>query len=332
LRKSRVLLRRGFLSGSLAIGSESSAPPVDTRRREDHLPASLVSTPFAARFSTFGRKSRPRLCRHESSNNSPPKGPVPLTASPFPPKTLRLSISRPRARVSASRGDTLHLSAQPARDRTGAGKHLFNRTRRYAASTPQVRRPGGHRTPSTTLYKPDAAPFRQRRNVRTVPGDDSPKCLPRARNLRLPGGSGTPREDRGAEQAGSLAMTRRPSCRRDNSRRFPTHVPLGGRKRSAALPWRGQNAFTDCVPRDAPPCEGPAPHARAAATDSDAAVLRARLAPPTRHKDKEDKPLRHRHGSQPDAPLLFFVPGNIRHRATARWSGTRGRLLLMGCC
>ena len=34
----------------------------------------------------------------------------------------------------------------------------------------------------------------------------------------------------------------------------------------------------------------------------------------------------------PDAPLLFFAPGNTRHRAIARWSGRRGRLLCMGCC
>jgi hypothetical protein len=40
--------------GSLTIGSGSSAPPVDTRRREGKLPASVVSTPIAARFCTIG--------------------------------------------------------------------------------------------------------------------------------------------------------------------------------------------------------------------------------------------------------------------------------------
>ena len=34
----------------------------------------------------------------------------------------------------------------------------------------------------------------------------------------------------------------------------------------------------------------------------------------------------------PDAPPLFFAPGYRRHRASARWSGTRGRLLYMDCC
>jgi hypothetical protein len=50
---TRGLLRRGFLSGSLTIGSGSAAPPVDTRRREGKLPASLVSRPFSARFVGF---------------------------------------------------------------------------------------------------------------------------------------------------------------------------------------------------------------------------------------------------------------------------------------
>jgi hypothetical protein len=35
-------------SGSLTIGSGSAAPAVDTRRREDHLPASALSTPVSA--------------------------------------------------------------------------------------------------------------------------------------------------------------------------------------------------------------------------------------------------------------------------------------------
>jgi hypothetical protein len=37
-------------------------------------------------------------------------------------------------------GDTLPLCAEPDGDRTGARKHLFNRTRWYAESTPKVLR------------------------------------------------------------------------------------------------------------------------------------------------------------------------------------------------
>src|SRR5262249_25688690 len=37
-------VRRASRAGSLSIGSGSSNPAVDRRRREDHLPASLVST------------------------------------------------------------------------------------------------------------------------------------------------------------------------------------------------------------------------------------------------------------------------------------------------
>ena len=68
----RGLLRRGFLSGSLAIGSGSSAPPVDTRRREGKLPASVVSTPFPARFCVMG----PSI-----SASIPPPPELPNTAS-----------------------------------------------------------------------------------------------------------------------------------------------------------------------------------------------------------------------------------------------------------
>jgi hypothetical protein len=210
------------------------AERITSRRRSFLRPFPRVSLPSAVNLGLAFAATRVATTRPQRDR----------FPSPLPPFRPKLSGSRshdpeqeltPRAAIPC----TALLSRRatgPAPENTCSTEH---------AGTPQVRRPGGHRTPSTTLYKPDAAPFRQRRNVRTVPGDDSPKCLPRARNLRLPGGSGTPREDRGAEQAGSLAMTRRPSCRRDNSRRFPTHVPLGGRKRSAALPWRGPNAFTD---------------------------------------------------------------------------------------
>ena len=87
------------------------------------------------------------------------------------------------------------------------------------------------------------------------------------------------------------------------------------------------------MPRDAPPREGTTPHARSGATDSRTPLS---CEPDSiRRCDTRTKHPSHCvtfTAPNPDPPLLFFAPGNTRHHASARWSGTRGRLLLMDRC
>ena len=78
-------------SGSLTIGSGSSDPAVDTRRRECKLPASAVSTPLPARFCTIGPPISASLLPPRERQNAAPKTSVfrhryPRSAENSPPR------------------------------------------------------------------------------------------------------------------------------------------------------------------------------------------------------------------------------------------------------
>ena len=90
-------------------------------------------------FAPFGRRSRPLRRLHQSGPTGPQTGRFPPTASPFPPKTLRLSIAQPRARVSTPLGDTLPLPAPANRRLQTSPGH---RTGCDADRAPHVRRVG----------------------------------------------------------------------------------------------------------------------------------------------------------------------------------------------
>jgi hypothetical protein len=135
------LLRRGFLSRSLLIGSGSSAPAVTTRRREENLPASAVSTPVSALGCVMRRTI-------SASPLSPREGPPPTpqgTLSPDTvphrwPKTLPPGAAPPRPRVHAplpSPGSTwerkLARATRPVPDRSSHA-HIYgahNRRHRF---------------------------------------------------------------------------------------------------------------------------------------------------------------------------------------------------------
>jgi hypothetical protein len=68
--------------GSLAIASGSFDPAVNTRRRENRLPASRVSWPVAASFHLLGPPSRPLTESQESAHSPPEKTLIPSTRPP----------------------------------------------------------------------------------------------------------------------------------------------------------------------------------------------------------------------------------------------------------
>jgi hypothetical protein len=69
--------------GALRSAASLPNPPVTTRRREDHLPASLVSWPFAASLRLLGPQSRPLGKSKESVPTPPERSPLPPILLPY---------------------------------------------------------------------------------------------------------------------------------------------------------------------------------------------------------------------------------------------------------
>ena len=100
----RGLLRRGFLSGSLAIGSESAQPtsyhptprakPLGVARFHALFPTLLVIPPIPLPLSL-----RPR----ESANTPTGMALIARPTAPVAAKTLHRKVSAPRGRVTVSR-------------------------------------------------------------------------------------------------------------------------------------------------------------------------------------------------------------------------------------
>jgi len=94
-------LRGASHVGSLTIGSGSSNPIVDMRRREESLPASLVSTLLPRFFALLGSPSPPQLCAHESGHPYSNNASFRPRLAPVAAKTLQLGVSKSRHRVDA---------------------------------------------------------------------------------------------------------------------------------------------------------------------------------------------------------------------------------------
>ena len=149
----RGLLRRGFLSGSLAIGSESAQP-------SSYHPTPRGSTPGVTGFSVplceFSHPSAVDLGLSVASKSvaklNPKRDPSPQTAAPFQPITLRRSISPPRTRVNAPLGESLPISA-PARRRPH--RRRKNTCSNDHAGTPKVR--PKYAAPAEAVSRPASA-------------------------------------------------------------------------------------------------------------------------------------------------------------------------------
>jgi hypothetical protein len=109
-------LRRGFLSGSLTIGSGSAAPAVDTRRREWKLPASALSTPFLAICRNVPSSFSTSHTSPESRQPAPDNHPISRFLTPSDPAnspTLGGSLPTPANSRPASRGPIWYRPTQP---------------------------------------------------------------------------------------------------------------------------------------------------------------------------------------------------------------------------
>jgi hypothetical protein len=179
-KRSRVSLetfRGASHAGSLLIGSGSFAPAVDTRRREDYLPAFVVSRHLSATFRvlrptcsasplhpreappptpnravapprspTAGRKLSLALSHHPDQECTPRSPPPGKPASGNAPGRLARSQTTARAhnhgahnvRHRFRRGGCFRVEVPPT------GRHGLRR-RKYAQSTPKVRRARGGR-------------------------------------------------------------------------------------------------------------------------------------------------------------------------------------------